>query len=152
MRDSAGVWIPPPLICGACLELAIGLQRFLPLPQPPRALVGVPAAVCAVVAGLIGFGAFFLFLALRVNPMPEMATTKLVLRGPFRFTRNPMYLGLVLLYAAFGLPWACLWTLVLAPVLVWVMTAYAVRREERYLEAKFGDAYRAYCARVRRWI
>ncbi len=152
MKDSAGVWFPPPLIPGAFLALAAALQRFLPLPQPARAIVGVPAGACVVVSVLVSLAALGLFFAAHENPLPETSTHKLVLRGPYRFSRNPMYLAMVLLYLGLGLWWACLWTLVFVPLVVWVMSAYVIRREERYLAGKFGDDYRTYCARVRRWL
>ena len=144
--------VPPPLIFAAFLGAVVLLQRLLPLPAPPHDLVRLSATACALVAALLGFGSLGLFLAARENPIPETATRRLVLRGPYRFSRNPMYLGMLLLYLAGGLWWACLWALVLAPFVVWVVTAWVIRLEERYLESTFGDEYRAYCARVRRWL
>ena len=76
----------------------------------------------------------------------------MVTDGPYRATRNPIYVAFML--AILGL--ACAldnpWCVILLPVLIVVLDVGVVRREERYLEAKFGDAYRTYCAHVRRWL
>ncbi len=152
MNDAPAVRVPPPLYFAAFLGAAVLLQRLAPPPAPPHALLRLPATACAIVAAVLGFASMGLFLAARENPIPETATQRLVLGGPYRFTRNPMYLGMFLLYLAGGLWWACLWSLLLAPLVVWAVTVRVIREEERYLEGKFGAEYRAYCARVRRWL
>ena len=86
------------------------------------------------------------------NVNPFQPTTAIVTTGPFRFSRNPLYVGLTLTYLGGALLTNSLWVLaLLAPVLL-IMHFGVVRREERYLEMKFGDAYRAYRARVRRYV
>jgi protein-S-isoprenylcysteine O-methyltransferase Ste14 len=86
------------------------------------------------------------------NIRPDLPTTAIVSDGPFAFTRNPLYLTLLVLYAAIGVAAASPPFLVgLVPFFV-VLRFGVVAREERYLEAKFGDVYRGYKARVRRWI
>jgi protein-S-isoprenylcysteine O-methyltransferase Ste14 len=75
-----------------------------------------------------------------------------VAAGPYRLTRNPIYLGLLCIYIAAALWWGLGWALVLAPMVVLLVQRLAIAKEERYLEQKFGDAYRQYRARVRRWI
>jgi protein-S-isoprenylcysteine O-methyltransferase Ste14 len=85
-----------------------------------------------------------------VNPYSGAST--LCTRGPFRFSRNPIYLGDWFLLSGVSLLLGTLWPLAFAP-LIWVMLRFGViRHEEVHLEAKFGDAYRDYKARVRRWI
>jgi protein-S-isoprenylcysteine O-methyltransferase Ste14 len=86
------------------------------------------------------------------NIRPDQPTLAVVSDGPFRFTRNPLYLALTGLYVGITLLADALWPLLLlVPVLV-VLQWGVVAREERYLEAKFGEPYRAYKARVRRWV
>jgi protein-S-isoprenylcysteine O-methyltransferase Ste14 len=83
---------------------------------------------------------------------PYHAASALCTDGPFRFSRNPIYLGDWFILAGVSLLLATLWPLTFAP-LIWIMLRFGViRHEEAHLEAKFGDAYRAYKARVRRWI
>ena len=86
------------------------------------------------------------------NVNPTLPSTVLVATGPFLFSRNPLYVALTLMYVGLALLANALWVLVsMIPVLV-VMHYGVVRREERYLEAKFGDAYREYRSRVRRYV
>ena len=86
------------------------------------------------------------------NLRPDRPATVVVTDGPFRFSRNPLYLSLIALYLGITLLFDAFWPLVtLAPALA-VMHWGAVLRKEQYLEAKFGDEYRAYKARVRRWF
>ena len=88
----------------------------------------------------------------RTTVNPYVGASALCTGGPFRFSRNPIYLGDWFILAGVSLLLATLWPLAFAP-LIWVMLRFGViRHEEVHLEAKFGDAYRAYKARVRRWI
>jgi protein-S-isoprenylcysteine O-methyltransferase Ste14 len=86
------------------------------------------------------------------NVHPGQPTTAIVTGGPFRFSRNPLYLALVIFYVALTLVVNTWWPLLLLIPLLAVVQWGIVAREERYLEAKFGEPYRAYKARVRRWL
>ena len=79
-------------------------------------------------------------------------TTALVTSGPYRFTRNPMYLGMAFLYAAFALAFGLIWALATLPAVLIAVDRLIIAREEPYLGARFGDAYRDYRRRVRRWL
>jgi protein-S-isoprenylcysteine O-methyltransferase Ste14 len=84
--------------------------------------------------------------------VPGEPATALVTAGPYRFTRNPVYIGFVLVYFGLSIVLTSVWVLLLlAPVLV-ILQRGVVKPEEAYLERKFGDAYRAYEARVPRWL
>ena len=83
---------------------------------------------------------------------PNRPTTELVTDGPYRYSRNPLYLALTLIYAGVGLIADDLWILILLVPLLLLIHWGVVVREERYLEAKFGEAYRRYKERVRRWL
>jgi protein-S-isoprenylcysteine O-methyltransferase Ste14 len=72
--------------------------------------------------------------------------------GPYRFTRNPIYLGFALVYLGFAIVLNALWAVALLPVVVVVVDRGVIAREERYLERRFGEDYRAYKAHVRRWV
>src|SRR6185369_15692971 len=110
------------------------------------------AVALAVVALLLGFGALFRFRRAGTNPEPWRPTTAIVTSGVYRFTRNPMYLGMVLLYAAIAVAADSVVALVLLVPLLVVIRYGVIAREERYLVAKFGDEYRRYQASVRRWL
>ena len=86
------------------------------------------------------------------TPDLRQPTTALVTAGPYRFTRNPIYLGLFLIYLGFTLLAGTLWGILLSPFLFWTVTNAIVRLEEEYLQQKFRDEYTGYLSRVRRWI
>lgn len=92
------------------------------------------------------------FKRARTNPVPWRPATALVTDGPYRFTRNPMYLGMAALYAGIALGAGLLWGLALLPVVLAAIQVAVIAREEAYLERVFGDQYRVYRATVRRWL
>lgn len=151
-QTTSGVRFPPPLPYAAGILIGWLLGRLWRLPgfddawADPLALAGGIAGL-ALIASALG-----LFHRAGVDPLPMRPTAALVLRGPYRFTRNPMYLGMTLLYAGVALLFDLPWALLLLPLVLVVIRTQVVAREERYLEARFGDEYRAYRARVRRWL
>jgi protein-S-isoprenylcysteine O-methyltransferase Ste14 len=154
VRDNPGVVVPPPLIFAAFLGVGLGLDFLVfrvPTGLPAAARYGI-AAVLAVAALSLGFGALFRFRRAGTNPEPWRPTTAIVTEGAYRFTRNPMYLGMALLYAAIAVATDSLVALVLIVPLLVVIRYGVIAREERYLTAKFGDEYRRYQASVRRWF
>ncbi len=149
--DIAHVIAPPPLIYLVPLAGALLLNRWAPLPGLPAPWRWVVGALFLVLGGMLGT-AISAFRRARTKPQPWLPTTALVVDGPYRFTRNPMYLGFTLIYSGIAVLANSTWPFVLLPAVLVVMQLFVIRREERYLERKFGDAYRAYCARVRRWL
>jgi protein-S-isoprenylcysteine O-methyltransferase Ste14 len=84
--------------------------------------------------------------------MPHRGSSYLVTQGPFRYSRNPIYVANILLMAGLALFFANIWLLLLAPVNAILTQTLAIKREESHLIALFGYEYEAYCRRVRRWI
>jgi protein-S-isoprenylcysteine O-methyltransferase Ste14 len=84
--------------------------------------------------------------------IPMNPTTSLVTSGPYRFTRNPMYLGMACLYVALALAFGLIWALILLPLVLLAVERLVIAKEEPYLERRFGDDYRGYKRRVRRWV
>lgn len=123
---------------------ALALDGGAMLPVLGWLLVGI---------GLALFGwTLWTFARHRTTVNPYRAASTLCTEGPFRFSRNPIYLGDWLLLAGVALLLETAWPLLFAP-LIWVVLRYGViRHEEAHLEARFGDSYRAYKARVRRWL
>lgn len=151
--DSPGVIAWPPLLYAGALALGILLHLAVPVrPLPPGPARWVAGGVLALLSlGLALWGERTMHRAgTNVNPMQP--TIRIVTGGPFRFSRNPLYLSLTGLYVAIALLANLLWPLVLLVPLMIVVQQGLVKREERYLEAKFGEEYRAYRARVRRWL
>jgi protein-S-isoprenylcysteine O-methyltransferase Ste14 len=98
------------------------------------------------------WGALRLFRATGQNPKPWHATPEIIRTGVYRFTRNPMYLGLALIQTAIGIGLGNLWVLLFVPLVCLIVQYTAIRPEEVYLERKFGRAYLDYRERVRRWF
>jgi protein-S-isoprenylcysteine O-methyltransferase Ste14 len=150
--DHAGVWVPPPLIYVVLFGLGLLLHQIVPF----TFLSVIPGRVAALL--FLGGGVLLagwsnvLFRRAHTSLVPIKPTTALVVNGPYRVTRNPMYLGLLCVYIAVALWFGVVWALVLVPVVVLAVQRLAIAKEERYLEQKYGDAYRQYRAHVRRWI
>jgi protein-S-isoprenylcysteine O-methyltransferase Ste14 len=152
MPDHPDVVVFPPLLFGGALVVGLGLQRFFPAYPLPQSLARVIGGILLVVS--LGLGAWGRRTMRRAgtNLNPRKPALAIVSDGPFRFTRNPLYLSLTGTYVGIALLADAGWPLVLlVPVLV--LAHFGItRREERYLEAKFGATYLAYKARVRRWL
>jgi protein-S-isoprenylcysteine O-methyltransferase Ste14 len=152
--DVAGVIALPPLIVLGFLAAAAVLEAVVPFPVMaahafPRYLAGAALAAAGFV--MIGMGTRR-FQAAGTNIPPNLPTTALVVEGIYRLTRNPLYLGLTLIYLGLGVAAGSFWAIGLVVPLLWVINTGVIAREEHYLERKFGDEYRAYKARVRRWV
>jgi protein-S-isoprenylcysteine O-methyltransferase Ste14 len=144
--DNPGVIAPPPLIYAGALAIGLLAHRLYPLPFLPRGLsrvLGWPLIVGGLVIGTLGFREM---QRAGTNVDPREPTIAIVTRGPYQFTRNPLYLSMTLIYAGITALANAL------PAALAVMRRGVIEREERYLERKFGDEYLGYKARVRRWI
>lgn len=153
-RRGPGVVVPPPLIFASLLAIGISIDRFLTgwttfVPAMPRYLLG--GLCCLGGAALIGW-ALGLFRRAGTPPEPWRPSSALVLGGAYRYTRNPMYLGMAAIYAAGALLLDSPTSAVLAVPLILIIDRGVIAREERYLSARFGDDYRRYIGQVRRWI
>lgn len=152
LRDHPGVILFPPLLYG--LALALGLLGHWVTPRqvvPPAIGYSIGGLLLALGLVLTVWGKSTMERA-GTNVNPALPTTALVVAGPFRFSRNPLYLGTTLIYLGLTLMVNSLWLLgMLVPLLV-VLYVGVIKREERYLEAKFGDEYRRYRALVRCWL
>jgi len=145
----------PPMIYGAAALIAWGLQHLLPFRILDGALAVLPAWLGWAFVGLafaIDAAAFIAMRRARTTVLPNAGSDNLVTCGVFGWSRNPIYVAntILILGLALALRWG--WLVLLAPVCVAAVTALAIRREERHLEIRFGDAYRAYKQRVRRWL
>ena len=151
-RDSPGVLAPPPLIYGAFLVLGLVLEQLWAGPVFPPALRAALGGLL-IVAGLsLAAWAVMQFRRLGTHVDVRKPATALATAGPYRVSRNPIYLALTLFYLGIGLAAGSLWVLALVVPALVVMQHGVIRREERYLERRFGAAYLDYRRRVRRWI
>lgn len=150
--DRPGVLAPPPVIFLAAIVAGGVLQYLWPValaaPWPARALGAL------LILGALALSAWGIVTLKRAGTTvnPHRPATALVQSGPYRYTRNPLYLALALgqLGLAFVLAWG--WILILWPLAIMVVNQGVIVREERYLEKTFGEAYRTYRRHVRRWL
>jgi protein-S-isoprenylcysteine O-methyltransferase Ste14 len=157
-EDSRGpnVRLPPPLLFAMPLLTGFVVQYFVPThlvtgAGPARTLRLVGIAEIAIALALMAW-AMSTFLRFRTPIIPMHRARALVNEGPFNLTRNPMYLGLTVLYIGITFVANALWPLVFLPEAIALTYLFAIRLEEAYLAREFGDAYREYCSRVRRWL
>jgi protein-S-isoprenylcysteine O-methyltransferase Ste14 len=152
---TAGVIARPPLLFLAALLLGLASDRLLPLPfaVPEADLIRWIAAGSVSLVGLALATAGIRNFLRAGTPVPTNEPTRaLVTTGIHGWTRNPIYLGMLLVYGGIGIAARSPWTLILSLPLAIAIRYGVVAREEAYLERRFGDAYAHYKARVRRWL
>jgi protein-S-isoprenylcysteine O-methyltransferase Ste14 len=150
--DHAAVVVNPFVIYLGLALLAILLHQVLPLFSIPKQLAHSLGLLCFVLSFGFGLPAFLGMVQAKTSPNPHRASTSLVMSGSYRFTRNPMYVGLTLGFASLLFYFQVLWGLLLVPLVVWLITIWVIMPEETYLEKKFGEEYGNYKAAVRRWL
>jgi protein-S-isoprenylcysteine O-methyltransferase Ste14 len=150
-KEHARVIAPPPLIYLAGLLIGAALERWQPMPFLPESLQRWVAGVFLLPA-LVVVPAVAAFDRAGTRPEPWKPSTALVTTGPYRYSRNPMYLGFTLFYLAATAWMNSGWALILLPGVLLTMLIGVIAREEAYLERRFGAAYQEYRGRVRRWL
>jgi protein-S-isoprenylcysteine O-methyltransferase Ste14 len=150
--DRAGVVAPAPVFYLVPIALAAAAEFLIPTSLLPSR-VGVPLAVVLIVTSIaLVTWAVRALAAAHTAFDARKSTTALVVSGPFRLSRNPTYLSLTLLQLGLAFAAQSAWLLIAVVPAVIATHWCVIRREERYLEAKFGEEYRNYAATVRRWI
>lgn len=153
-EDSPGIYIPPPLIYVAIFFLSILVQQTWPLATSffhtqTATIIGILFVIATLVVNVT---AIRQFVRSKNTIVTIKAAHSLQTTGIYSRTRNPMYLGLVLLYTGLAFLTGNWWTLILLPFLVIVVDFFMIRPEEKYLERRFGNSYLEYRKKVRRWI
>jgi protein-S-isoprenylcysteine O-methyltransferase Ste14 len=150
-QDNPGINVPPPLIYLLPLVLGLLLDRRRPVPFLPRG--AARGLGWSLLGGGVALNGWFLRTIRKADvpirtdkPVPRLTT-----EGPFRYTRNPSYLALAIIYAGIAVLRNSLRAILLLPLVVLVMQREVIGREERYLERAFGEEYLAYKEKVRRW-
>ena len=150
-KPPRGPLVPPLYLVGAMLAMVL-LHFYFPVWEfgaPGARYVGIALIVIGVV---FGFWAVFLFRRANTGVVPFTAATFLVLRGPYRYTRNPMYVGMALVLLGSAVYLASLAPFLVLPLFILFINNRFILAEEAMLEEAFGEAYREYKARVRRWL
>ena len=142
----------PPALFVAPLVIGIVICRFFPVRFLPAG-AALPVGLAAVALGIALFAwAVVTMRQAGTSPQPSQPSITLVTWGPFRYSRNPIYLAYTVLYLGIAAAVNSLWALALLPVSLALVARLSIRPEEEYLEETFGDAYRTYRASVRRWL
>ena len=145
----------PPVVLVVLFALAMWLLAqlvpALALPMSWRLLLAGIFAGAGIAVALSGVWAFRRANT-TVDPRVPQQSSSLVIRGIYRYSRNPMYVGFLLLLAAWAFNLSSVAALVLLPLFVWYMNRFQIAPEERHLLQKFGADYQAYCEKVRRWL
>ena len=148
----AGVTFPPPFIFLGAVLVAVGIKFFYPVPLIENYFRYVVGAILIVPAVGLLVWADRTFSAPGTAVPPWKPSTTIVSSGPYRFTRNPMYLSASFMQVGIAFLVNSAWVLILLAPVLFIVRYAVIAREERYLEAKFGDGYRHYRQQVRRWV
>jgi protein-S-isoprenylcysteine O-methyltransferase Ste14 len=151
--DTANVIVRPPIAWALAVLTGLALHWLIPLPLIPATApaASLGATVFALALALVAWAIITMTRA-GSNVPTNLPTTTVVDIGPYRFTRNPIYLGMVLGLIGLAIAFNSLWLLLTLVPFALVIRYGVVAREEAYLEHKFGEVYRRYRARVRRWL
>ncbi len=153
-KDNPGVYIPPPLFYVLTFLAAVFIQKQIPIADSlfHQQLTKIAGAFFLIIA------LFFLVKSLRqfVQTRNTLVTIKpassLQTNGIYRITRNPMYTGLAIVYLGISCFIGNWWNIILFPLLLVVVQEYIIKKEEKYLERRFGQEYLYYKTKVRRWF
>ena len=153
-NDRPSIRIPPPLLFFAFIAAGFLLDYLFPIKL--FRLAWWPMIICGglifTISGYLALGSISALLRNKTPFDPARPTLKIVRQGPFRLSRNPMYLALLFLLAGVAVFTGSIWMCLAVPALVLVLDVGAVRPEEEYLERNFGGRYLEYKAKVRRWL
>lgn len=152
---SAVMRIPVPWVFILVYLAGVAVQRVLPIaiPSPGLAWIIRVAGFVFIALGIgVAFSALGIFRKTKTTTVPHETPSTLVTSGPYRFTRNPMYVGLTLVYLGVAGARLEIWPAILLPVLLAYINFVVIPVEEQNLRGVFGDAYQQYGARVGRWL
>lgn len=156
LGDAAKIRVFPPAIPLVTVLAGVGAEYLVPIQfgATPSATLRLTLGALIAVGAVLGLGLWSVLLVRRSGQSenPWKPTTEIIQRGPFRFSRNPMYLQMVLVCVAFSIVLWNVWILLFTPVCAGAFQKLVIAPEEAYLERKFGDSYLQYKRRVRRWI
>jgi protein-S-isoprenylcysteine O-methyltransferase Ste14 len=146
------VKIIPPLIYLAGIVIGIVITIWIPTKIVPSSLAWMLGGIVIICGGVLAGSAILKFKGVGTTVRPDRAASTLVVVGPYRISRNPMYFGLALVYVGIALADQSVWALILLPVVLTVIQRRAIEPEEAFLERRFGADYIRYKDNVRRWI
>ncbi len=150
--DVPNVKIIPPLVYLAGIVIGMVASIWIPTKIIPSSLAWTLRGVLIICGAVLSGSAILKFKGVGTTVRPDRAASTLVVVGPYRITRNPMYLGLALVYVGIAIAVQSVWALILLPVVLAIIQRRAIEPEEAFLERRFGTSYIRYKENVRRWI
>jgi protein-S-isoprenylcysteine O-methyltransferase Ste14 len=150
--DAPHVKIIPPLVYLAGLVIGFLANIWMPIKFVPNWIAWVLGGILIICGAVMPGSALFKFKEVGTTVRPDRAASTLVTAGPYKVTRNPMYLGLACVYFGVAVAGQCVWALILLPVVLAIIQRWAIEPEEAFLERRFGADYVGYKEKVRRWI
>ena len=153
-KDNPGIFIPPPLIYAAIFFLSILMQKIIPINNSffDSRNATIAGIVLIAIALLFILPALIKFVQSKNTLVTIKSATSLQTKGIYSLTRNPMYMGLLILYSGIAMLGGNWWTFIFIPLIIIIVQSYVIRGEENYLQRAFGEEYNAYRKKVRRWI
>ena len=152
MEETSGIKVPPPLYYVVGFLAGLGVEAAAPVDRPPVALTLVGAAIGFAGWLYLDGRAMTAFARAKTSMVPMRPSKALVTDGPYRLTRNPMYVGMAFAYVGIAFAVGLVWPLAFLPLVLVAVDRLVIAREEPYLLRRFGQPYADYKARVRRWL
>lgn len=150
--DTAGVRVPPPLIFFVPLAVGLLLSHWAPTEYVDPSVAHWTGGALIAIGLAVALSAVYNFGRAGTNLRPDRPSSALVRTGPYRFTRNPMYLSMTIVYLGVALMMQSVWSFLLLPLVIALIQTQVIRREEAYMERRFGAEYVRFKRKVRRWI
>lgn len=151
-KDHANVRIPPPILALLHIIAAFLLARLIPLPFIAPLILKYIGFALVVIGFLLGLAAVLTFRRAHTTVDPYHPVSSIVTSGIYGFSRNPIYLGFLLMVIGIPLIGGIYWGMILAPIFILLCNRLVIEHEEAYLGKKFGTTYTDYKSRVRRWL
>ena len=150
--DAPNVKIIPPLVYLAGIVIGFLANIWMPIKVVPNLVAWAVGGILIFCGAVFTGFALLKFRDVGTTVRPDRAASTLVIADPYKITRNPMYLGLALVYLGIATAGQCVWALILLPVVLIIIQRGAIEPEEAFLEKRFGVDYISYREKVRRWI
>ena len=150
--DAPNVKIIPPLVYLAGIVIGFLASTWMPTKVVPNSVAWTVGGILIFCGAVLAGSAILKFRDAGTTVRPDRGASTLVIAGPYKITRNPMYLGLALVYLGMTIADQSIWALILLPVVLAVIQRRAIEPEEAFLERRFGANYIGYKEKVRRWL
>ena len=146
------VAVPAPLITLLAIALGYGLNDLWPAELDPPLVLRVVGYLHNTAGGALMVWCFAIFMRKRTTIYPSRPVSALVIAGPYKYSRNPMYVALAIIHLGVTMTSGVLWYAGTFALSTWLTQRFVIAAEERYLQKRFAESYRSYCAEVPRWF